>query len=201
MSAYRAAGRDASSPWRGRPVRCSGAVRANTLSRKGLAAAVRVRWIYRKVPRHRVHEPSSRARHPAVRAGAMQPDIPQTIKWDRDEARNILGVLESETRRVAALRPDVVFWPEAVTPLALLGTPWMEEWIRRDADDDGLVADVTEWMDHSRFLRLPEGQRTLYSNVLYYAALRRMAYVAEALGTPVSVERVEVTRVRVVRVD
>ena len=60
--------------------------------------------------------------------------------------------------------------------------PWVEMWISRDADDDGLVIDVTEWMDHSRFLRLPEGQRTLYSNTLYYAALRRMAHVCTALG-------------------
>jgi len=60
--------------------------------------------------------------------------------------------------------------------------PWMQTWLARDADEDGLVADVTEWMDHSRFLRLPEGQRTLYSNVLYYAALRRFRLINEALG-------------------
>ena len=42
--------------------------------------------------------------------------------------------------------------------------------------------DVTEWMDHSRFLRLVEGQRTLYSNALYFAGLRRMAFLCEALG-------------------
>lgn len=67
--------------------------------------------------------------------------------------------------------------------------PWVEQWIARDADDDGLVADVTEWMDHSRFLRLVEGQRTLYSNVLFYAALRRMAHIADALGRPEAAER------------
>ena len=67
--------------------------------------------------------------------------------------------------------------------------PWMEHWVARDADDDGLVADVTEWMDHSRFLRLVEGQRTLYSNVLYYAALRRMAYVTHALGRDADADR------------
>ncbi|WP_420457339.1 GH116 family glycosyl hydrolase [Rubrivirga sp.] len=60
--------------------------------------------------------------------------------------------------------------------------PWVEVWIDRDADRDGLIVDVTEWMDHSRFLRLVEGQRTLYSNALYYAALRRMAMVCRALG-------------------
>lgn len=67
--------------------------------------------------------------------------------------------------------------------------PWVEEWIARDADEDGLIVDVTEWMDHSRFLRLPEGQRTLYSNALYYAALRRMAYALDALGRADDAER------------
>ena len=67
--------------------------------------------------------------------------------------------------------------------------PWMEVWIARDADQDGLIVDVTEWMDHSRFLRLVEGQRTLYSNVLYRAALRRFAYVCDALGRDADADR------------
>ena len=58
--------------------------------------------------------------------------------------------------------------------------PWVEVWIGRQRD--GLVVDSTEWMDHSRFLRLPEGQRTLYSNALWAAALDRSAHVADALG-------------------
>ena len=67
--------------------------------------------------------------------------------------------------------------------------PWIEEWTARDADADGLICDVTEWMDHSRFLRLPEGQRTLYSNALYYAALRRMSYALDVLGRPEDSDR------------
>ena len=66
--------------------------------------------------------------------------------------------------------------------------PWMEVWIARDADQDGLIVDVTEWMDHSRFLRLVEGQRTLYSNVLY-PGLRRFAYVCDALGRDADADR------------
>ena len=67
--------------------------------------------------------------------------------------------------------------------------PWMEVWIARDADQDGLIVDVTEWMDHSRFLRLVEGQRTLYSNVLYRAALRRFAHICDELGRDADAER------------
>ena len=65
--------------------------------------------------------------------------------------------------------------------------PWMDLWVSRDRD--GLVVDVTEWMDHSRFLRLPEGQRTLYSNALYYAALRRMGMICRALGRAQDADR------------
>ncbi len=67
--------------------------------------------------------------------------------------------------------------------------PWVQMWMGRDADDDGLIVDVTEWMDHSRFLRLPEGQRTLYSNVLYYAALRRMSHACSELGRDADADR------------
>ena len=67
--------------------------------------------------------------------------------------------------------------------------PWLALWIDRDADEDGLVVDVTEWMDHSRFLRLVEGQRTLYSNTLYYAALRRMAHACDELDRADDAER------------
>ncbi|MEM7786551.1 MAG: GH116 family glycosyl hydrolase [Bacteroidota bacterium] len=67
--------------------------------------------------------------------------------------------------------------------------PWIETWIARDTDGDGLIVDVTEWMDHSRFLRLVEGQRTLYSNALYFAALRRMAFITDALGRDEAAER------------
>ncbi len=65
--------------------------------------------------------------------------------------------------------------------------PWVQAWA--DRDRGGLVVDSTEWMDHSRYLRLPEGQRTLYSNVLYYAALRRLRHAKAALGDEAAAER------------
>ena len=71
---------------------------------------------------------------------------------------------------------------EWLARMAAAFEPWMDLWVSRD--HGGLVVDVTEWMDHSRFLRLPEGQRTLYSNALYYAALRRMDHICRALDRP-----------------
>ncbi len=58
----------------------------------------------------------------------VQPAIPQTVKWDPDEARGILQVLERETLVAALGRPDVLLWPEATTPLAVMGDPGMREW-------------------------------------------------------------------------
>ena len=67
--------------------------------------------------------------------------------------------------------------------------PWLAEWLARDTDEDGLIVDSTEWMDHSRFLRLVEGQRTLYSNALFYAAQRRAAVICDVLGRPGDADR------------
>jgi len=60
--------------------------------------------------------------------------------------------------------------------------PWVESWISRDYDEDGLIIDVTEWMDHSRFFRLPEGMQTLYSNVLFGVMLQRFGDICRVLG-------------------
>jgi apolipoprotein N-acyltransferase len=60
--------------------------------------------------------------------GIVQPAIPQSVKWDPAEMDGILNTLERETLKVAATRPDVVFWPEATTPLAVRGEPGMTRW-------------------------------------------------------------------------
>ena len=58
----------------------------------------------------------------------VQPAIPQTVKWDPAEARGILQVLERETLLASLGRPDLLLWPEATTPLAVLGDEGMREW-------------------------------------------------------------------------
>lgn len=58
----------------------------------------------------------------------VQPAIPQSVKWDEKEAGNILRVLELETLKAALGRPDLILWPEATTPLAVLGDDGMREW-------------------------------------------------------------------------
>ena len=58
---------------------------------------------------------------PLARVALVQPKIPQGVKWDPARAPAILDVLTTTTLEAAAVRPDLIVWPEAVTPLAVRG--------------------------------------------------------------------------------
>ena len=58
---------------------------------------------------------------PFMRVALVQPKIPQEVKWDPARAPGIMEVLTSITLEAAAAQPDVMIWPEAVTPLAVRG--------------------------------------------------------------------------------
>ncbi len=77
--------------------------------------------------------------------------------------------------------------------------PWVEAWIDRDADDQGLLIDVTEWMDHSRFFLFPDGARVLYSNALFVDLMRTFARIEGTLGNSNETRRLEEVRTRFVR--
>jgi len=53
---------------------------------------------------------------PLARVAFVQPDIPQDVKWDPAKAPEIFGALEKTTLTAAATKPDLILWPEAVTP-------------------------------------------------------------------------------------
>lgn len=61
--------------------------------------------------------------------GIVQPAIAQNVKWDPAEMQAILSTLELETLKAASLRPDLLLWPEATTPLAVLGDAGMRGWV------------------------------------------------------------------------
>jgi apolipoprotein N-acyltransferase len=65
-----------------------------------------------------VQETFSRGRFavPLARVAFVQPDIPQDVKWDPAKAPEIFGALEKTTLAAAATKPDLILWPEAVTP-------------------------------------------------------------------------------------
>ncbi len=58
---------------------------------------------------------------PMGRVAFVQPYIPQEAKWDPARAPAILDILEKETLGAAVTRPDLILWPEAVTPMAVRG--------------------------------------------------------------------------------
>jgi apolipoprotein N-acyltransferase len=58
---------------------------------------------------------------PLAKIAVVQPYIPQDVKWDPARARGILEVLQTTTLEAAALRPDLIVWPESVMPLAVRG--------------------------------------------------------------------------------
>lgn len=58
---------------------------------------------------------------PFGRFAFVQPYIPQTVKWEPEHAQSILQVLEDTTLAAAATKPDLILWPEAVTPMAVRG--------------------------------------------------------------------------------
>lgn len=74
-------------------------------------------------------------RRPLLKAGFVQPDIAQNVKWDPAQGPEILRVLERFTRLAARHQPDVIFWPEAVMPAPVVGDAVMRSWIEKLTDD------------------------------------------------------------------
>lgn len=58
---------------------------------------------------------------PLARIAVVQPYIPQDVKWDPAKAPAILEILQKSTLEAAALRPDLIVWPESVMPLWVRG--------------------------------------------------------------------------------
>lgn len=66
---------------------------------------------------------------PLARVAFVQPYIPQEVKWDAAKGPAILDVLEKTTLTAAASRPDLILWPEASTPWAVIGEPTAHEFV------------------------------------------------------------------------
>lgn len=65
----------------------------------------------------------------SLRVAPVQPDIAQNLKWDPAEARSNRAALERQTRFADLLKPDLILWPEAVTPTPVVGDPGMRRWV------------------------------------------------------------------------
>ena len=73
-------------------------------------------------------------RRPLLKAGMVQPNIPQVQKWDPAHGPEILRVLERFTQVAARHNPDAIFWPEAVMPAPVVGDPATQAWVERLTD-------------------------------------------------------------------
>jgi apolipoprotein N-acyltransferase len=54
--------------------------------------------------------------NPPVRVGLIQGNIPQQMKWDPAYRNDVLDRYRNLTLKAAVLQPDLMVWPEAVTP-------------------------------------------------------------------------------------
>ncbi len=84
-----------------------------------------------------------------LRVGLVHPDIPQDIKWEREHAGEILDILERETLRLTGDEPDLILWPEAVTPFPLVGDPRVSFWVQGVARRAGTSLLIGSMADES----------------------------------------------------
>lgn len=69
--------------------------------------------------------------------------------------------------------------------------PWVNHWITRDYDDDGLITDVTEFMDHMLMMLTTNGIRSLATNAMYASMLSYFSKIENALGNKKEAEKLE----------
>jgi len=81
---------------------------------------------------------SGQDREPLFRAAAMQPAIPQNEKWDPSQTKAILDQIEQNTRLLAPMKPDAIFWPEATLPYPIKGDVAMKAWVENLATEIGI---------------------------------------------------------------
>jgi apolipoprotein N-acyltransferase len=106
------------------------------------------------------------------RIAFVQPDIPQSAKWDPAEAPGIERILGQLTQVAGASRPDLILWPESAAPGAVRGDPEMQSWVASLARQTGVPlliganafetgADGTSWYD-AGFVVTPDGVQPSY---------------------------------------
>jgi apolipoprotein N-acyltransferase len=68
---------------------------------------------------------------PFGRVGFVQPYIPQSLKWDPNEAPGIVRILQTLTLEAGETRPDLILWPEASAPVSVKDDPVMRAIVER----------------------------------------------------------------------
>ncbi len=78
---------------------------------------------------------------------------------------------------------------EALRKDAEIIRPWVKHWISRDYNEDGLIIDVTEFMDHMLMMVTTNGVSTLATNAMYSAMLKYFAKIEHELGNKKEAQR------------
>jgi apolipoprotein N-acyltransferase len=104
-------------------------------------------------------EMQGQQREPLARVAVVQPDIPQTVKWDASQSDFIFNTLGGLTARAARTWPDLILWPEASTPHAVKGDVRVQRWVEELVKTCG----VPLLLGSIAFERHPDG-RELWQN-------------------------------------
>lgn len=71
---------------------------------------------------------------PVGRFGFVQPNVPQEVKWDPARGPDIVRTLQQASATAASRQPDLILWPEAVTPWVIIGgKPAVREFVEATA--------------------------------------------------------------------
>lgn len=69
--------------------------------------------------------------------------------------------------------------------------PWVDFWISRDYDEDGLIIDATEFMDHMIMMLTTDGVSTLAANAMFSCMLKYSLKIERELGNMQEASRYE----------
>jgi apolipoprotein N-acyltransferase len=72
-------------------------------------------WLYGEI---RIRELDNR-QLPVLKAGLVQPNVDPYQKWDPEFQEGAFQMLMQDSRKLAALKPDLIVWPETATPFYL----------------------------------------------------------------------------------
>jgi apolipoprotein N-acyltransferase len=106
--------------------------------------------------------PARHAAAPTMRIAAVQGNIAQTIKWNKDQLPRNVERYVSLTKRLAPLHPQLVVWPETVITTDLNLNPQYYDWRLMARDEAATLHSILDTNARSRkqFADLAKSMKT-----------------------------------------